>query len=84
MSDLPVEGLFAALTPQAPDPLLSLIALYREDPRPQKIDLGVGVYRDEDGHTPIMRAMKVANKSWSMSNRPSPISAPRATWASST
>jgi aromatic-amino-acid transaminase len=62
MSDLPVEGLFAALTPQAPDPLLSLIALYREDPRPQKIDLGVGVYRDEDGHTPIMRAMKVAEQ----------------------
>ena len=62
MSDLPVEGLFAALTPQAPDPLLSLIALYREDPRPQKIDLGVGVYRNEDGHTPIMRAMKVAEQ----------------------
>lgn len=62
MFDRPVEGLFSSLAAQAPDPLLSLIALYREDPRPQKIDLGVGVYRDEDGHTPIMRAMKVAEK----------------------
>jgi aromatic-amino-acid transaminase len=62
MFDRPVEGLFTSLTAQAPDPLLSLIALYREDPRPQKIDLGVGVYRDEDGHTPIMRAMKVAEQ----------------------
>jgi aromatic-amino-acid transaminase len=62
MFDRPVEGLFASLTAQAPDPLLSLIALYREDPRPQKIDLGVGVYRDEAGHTPIMRAMKMAEQ----------------------
>ena len=62
MFDRPVEGLFSALTPQAPDPLLSLIALYREDPRVEKIDLGVGVYRDEDGHTPIMRAMKAAEQ----------------------
>lgn len=62
MFDRPVTSLFAALTPQAPDPLLSLIALYREDTRPEKIDLGVGVYRDEDGHTPIMRAMKAAEQ----------------------
>ena len=62
MFDRPVEGLFSTLPPQAPDPLLSLIALYREDPRAEKIDLGVGVYRDEEGHTPIMRAMKAAEQ----------------------
>lgn len=62
MFDRPVEGLFSALTAQAPDPLLSLITLYRDDPRAEKIDLGVGVYRDEDGHTPIMRAMKAAEQ----------------------
>ncbi|MFC5374207.1 aromatic amino acid transaminase [Brevundimonas faecalis] len=62
MFDRPAQGLFGALTPQAPDPLLSLIALYREDARPEKIDLGVGVYRDEAGHTPIMRAMKAAER----------------------
>jgi aromatic-amino-acid transaminase len=52
--------LFADLKPQAPDPLLSLIALHRDDPRPTKIDLGVGVYRDEMGATPVFKAVKAA------------------------
>lgn len=52
--------LFAGLTPQAPDAVLSLIAAFRDDPRPGKIDLGVGVYRDEDGATPVLRAVKAA------------------------
>jgi aspartate aminotransferase len=47
--------------PQLPaDPLLGLITLYREDNNPNKVDLGVGVYRDEKGHTPIMTAIKKA------------------------
>lgn len=45
-----------------PDPLLKLIKAYREDPRPEKIDLGVGVYRDESGETPIMAAVKEAER----------------------
>ena len=49
-----------ALTPQAPDKILALMAAFREDPRPQKIDLGVGVYRDAEGRTPVMRAVKAA------------------------
>lgn len=56
----PTPSLFAALQPQAPDPLLSLIRLYREDPRPQKLDLGVGVYRDVQGATPVFAAVKAA------------------------
>jgi len=62
MYDRPVADLFSNLKPQAPDPLLSLIALYSNDPRPEKIDLGVGVYRNEEGHTPVMRAMKSAER----------------------
>jgi aromatic-amino-acid transaminase len=54
------DGLFGALKPQAPDALLSLIGLYRADPRPGKLDLGVGVYRDVDGATPVFRAVKAA------------------------
>jgi aromatic-amino-acid transaminase len=50
------------LAPQAPDTILELMALYRADPRPGKIDLGVGVYRDAEGRTPIMRAVKAAEK----------------------
>lgn len=53
---------FAGLQIQPPDPLLSLIRLYNEDPRASKIDLGVGVYRDEAGGTPIMRAVKAAEQ----------------------
>ena len=49
-----------ALTPQSPDKIVALMAAYREDPRPGKIDLGVGVYRDAEGRTPVMRAVKAA------------------------
>lgn len=48
------------LAEQKPDPLLELIAKFAEDPRSGKVDLGVGVYRDEKGRTPVMRAVKSA------------------------
>lgn len=51
-----------ALKPQAQDKILALMALYRDDPRPGKIDLGVGVYKDATGLTPVMRAVKAAEK----------------------
>jgi aromatic-amino-acid transaminase len=51
-----------ALAPKAPDPLLKIIKMYREDPRGEKIDLGVGVYRDETGETPVMKAVKEAER----------------------
>ena len=50
------------LTPKPPDPLLKIIKLFREDPREDKIDLGVGVYRDENGNTPVMAAVKEAER----------------------
>ena len=48
------------LTAQPQDKILQLIALYRDDPRADKIDLGVGVYKDASGLTPVMRAVKTA------------------------
>ncbi|WEX77683.1 tyrosine aminotransferase [Sinorhizobium numidicum] len=54
--------MFDALARQPDDPLLALIGLYGKDERPGKVDLGVGVYRDETGHTPIFRAVKAAEK----------------------
>ena len=48
------------LTAQPQDKILQLIALYRDDPREGKIDLGVGVYKDATGLTPVMRAVKQA------------------------
>ena len=50
------EGLHAV--PQ--DPILAMLASYREDTHPQKIDLGIGVYKNDQGDTPIMRAVQVA------------------------
>jgi len=50
------------LEPQAPDALLALIRLYAADPRADKIDLGVGVYRTEDGATPVFAAIKAAEQ----------------------
>ncbi|SMH62948.1 amino acid aminotransferase [Azospirillum agricola] len=54
--------MFSALTRQPDDALLALIGLYRQDQRPGKVDLGVGVYRDEEGRTPVFRAVKVAER----------------------
>lgn len=51
---------FDSLTEQRPDPLLELIAKFAADERPGKIDLGVGVYRNEAGRTPVMKAVKAA------------------------
>lgn len=51
-----------SLNPQPQDKILQLIAMFREDTRPTKIDLGVGVYKDPTGLTPVMRAVKAAEK----------------------
>ena len=48
------------LTQQPPDALLALIKLHNADPRPGKIDLGVGVYRTGQGDTPVFGAIKAA------------------------
>lgn len=50
------------LTPQPPDKILELMQMFREDTRTQKIDLGVGVYKNAEGVTPIMRAVKAAER----------------------
>lgn len=50
------------LEPQSPDALLALIKLHAADPRGDKIDLGVGVYRTEDGATPVFAAIKAAER----------------------
>jgi len=48
------------IAPKGADPLLKIIKMFREDPRRDKIDLGVGVYKDESGNTPVMKAVKEA------------------------
>ncbi len=54
--------MFEDLQPAPTDKILALIGLYRADPRPDKLDLGVGVYKDRDGNTPVMRAVREAER----------------------
>ena len=46
----------------ASDPILGLMAAFRADTDPRKVDLGVGVYRDASGSTPIMQAVREAER----------------------
>jgi aspartate aminotransferase len=52
--------MFESLKPIVADPILGLMAAFREDPRDTKIDLGVGVYMNDRGQTPVMGAVKCA------------------------
>jgi aspartate/tyrosine/aromatic aminotransferase len=52
--------LFELLQPAAADAILGLIGEHKADPRPEKVDLGVGVYRNEGGETPVLKAVKKA------------------------
>ena len=54
--------MFQSLTMDEPDRVMKVMQLFREDERPEKLDLGVGVYRDAAGQTPIMSAVKQAEK----------------------
>ena len=52
--------MFNSLQQQPADKILALMQLYKDDPRENKIDLGVGVYKDASGQTPIMDSIKKA------------------------
>jgi len=54
--------MFEKFEPTPQDPIIRLIGMFREDPRTDKIDMGVGVFRDANGDTPIMRAVREAEE----------------------
>ncbi len=54
--------MFNQLQGVAPDALLKLIVQYNQDPSQTKVDLGVGVYKDEKGNTPVMAAVSAAEQ----------------------
>ncbi|MGJ8555604.1 MAG: aromatic amino acid aminotransferase, partial [Sulfitobacter geojensis] len=54
--------MFETLQSQPADKILALMQMYKEDPRTTKVDLGVGVYKDATGLTPVMRAVKAAEQ----------------------
>ncbi|HYD62741.1 MAG TPA: aromatic amino acid transaminase [Noviherbaspirillum sp.] len=54
--------MFSTMPVLPPDPLWGLTSAFRQDARPNKIDLVVGVYRDDSGQTPVMKAVKEAEE----------------------
>ncbi len=53
-------SMFLPLPALPPDPLLGLMSAFRADTRPEKFDLGIGVYKDENGRTPVFSAVRKA------------------------
>lgn len=54
--------MFESLPESKPDAILQLMTTFRADTRAEKIDLGVGIYKDSDGNTPVLKAVKLAEK----------------------
>ncbi len=54
--------MFEKLNKAPVDKIFALLGEYRADKRPQKLDLGIGVYKDSSGNTPIMSAVLEAEK----------------------
>jgi aspartate/tyrosine/aromatic aminotransferase len=54
--------MFQSIQPAPADPILGLTEQYKADPNPEKINLAVGVYKDEHGQTPLLSAVKTAER----------------------
>jgi aromatic-amino-acid transaminase len=54
--------MFESLSAAKPDAILALLGMFRDDLRSNKIDLGVGVYKDASGNTPVMSAIRKAER----------------------
>ncbi len=54
--------MFQSIEKRPPDPILGLSTAYKNDTNSNKVDLGVGIYKDEEGNCPVMRAVKVAEQ----------------------
>lgn len=54
--------MWKSIQPAPPDSILGLTEEFKKDQNPQKVNLGVGVYKDEAGNTPVLRCVKAAEK----------------------
>ncbi len=57
-----MSSLFASVAMAPRDPILGLTEQYNADSRPQKVNLGVGVYYDDDGRIPLLKAVRAAEQ----------------------
>ena len=61
---------FASVEMAPGDPILGLTETYLADVRPNKINLGVGIYVDEQGHIPLLRSVHEVEQAMAASARP--------------
>ncbi len=54
--------MFESIEMAPPDPILGLTEAFKSDPNPAKINLGVGVYKDANGNTPVLESVKKAEE----------------------
>ena len=54
--------MFQNLEPLPPDAIIGIMALFRQDDDPRKVDLSVGVYQDENGNTPVLECVRRAEQ----------------------
>ncbi|WP_432453121.1 MULTISPECIES: amino acid aminotransferase [unclassified Agarivorans] len=54
--------MFERVSAAAADPILGLTEAFKADPRPNKINLGVGIYKNEAGATPVLKTVKIAEQ----------------------
>ena len=54
--------MFETIVAAPPDPILGLTEAFRKDPNPKKVNLGVGVYKDARGQTPVLASVKTAEE----------------------
>ena len=54
--------MFEQFTPAPPDAILGLTEAFKKDPNPKKVNLGVGIYKDAQGRTPILASVKRAEE----------------------
>lgn len=62
--------MFADLAPPPPDPILGIAQIFNADPATDKVDLGIGIYKDESGEAPILASVKTA-EAWLVENQKS-------------
>lgn len=55
-----VGSLFGWVEPYLVDPILSLVEVFKADPRTNKINLGIGIYTDEQGRLPVLASVLAA------------------------
>jgi len=56
--------MFESIAPRPNDAIMAVMEKCKADTRPEKIDLGVGVYKDATGNTTILKSVKLAEEMW--------------------